>query len=131
MVKNILIVDDFEEVRSLIREILDLHPGFRVIGEAPDGVTAVRKCEELKPYLVLLDITMPWMNGFDAGREILRVAPATNLIFVTDHNSSAMAAKAFALGARGYVLKAHLSTELLPALEAVVCGETFVSRYLG
>ena len=129
MVATVLVADDNAPFRRVICDMLNSSHGFRVVGEAPDGITATRLAEELKPSIVLLDLSMPWMNGFDAARSIARNSPTSRIIFVTGYAGLDVARTAFEIGARGYVLKVHLE-ELLTALEAVMREDIFVSRAL-
>jgi len=129
MVATVVIADDCAPFRRLLSELLEESPGFRVVAEAADGIAAVQLTEELRPSIVLLDIAMPWMNGFDAARKTARTSPASRVIFVTENSDVEIARTAFQIGARGYVLKASLE-ELLAAAEAVMRGNTFVSKIL-
>jgi DNA-binding NarL/FixJ family response regulator len=129
MIATVLIADDHAEFRNFIKTMLNDHPGFRIIAEAPDGLTAVQFAEELKPTLVLLDMTMPWMNGLEAARQIRTVSPASKILFLTENASPELAKRALDLGASGYLIKSFMR-ELYPALEAVILGGTYVSQKL-
>ena len=99
----------------------------QVVGEASDGLAAVRKAEELKPDLIVLDIGLPRLNGIEASDRISRVAPDAKILFLTQINDAEVALALLGNGARGYVLKADANRELLPAVGAVLRGERFVS----
>ena len=100
-----------------------------MVAEASDGITTVELAAKLKPAIVLLDISMPWMSGFEAALAIVRVSPTSKIVFITANTSPELAQRALAMGATGYLIKSHLE-ELLPALEAVMVGNTYVSRVL-
>lgn len=126
---RILLVDDYEPWRRRFSTTLRSEPGVQVIGEASDGLEAVRKAEELQPDLILLDIGLPSLNGIEAARRIRRVSPASKIIFVSDHRSADIAEAALSTGASAYVVKSDV-VELLPAVKAVFAGQRFVSRSL-
>ena len=92
------------------------------------GKKAVQKAVELKPDLILLDIGLPTLNGFEAARQIRTLVPESKIIFLTQESSADLMQEAFRLGASGYVVKAGAESELLTLVEAVLSGETFVSR---
>ena len=92
-----------------------------------DGLEAVQKAEELKPDLILLDIGLPTLNGIEAARRILELAPESKIIFLTLQTSPAFVQEAMRLGAWGYVFKTHAAADLLPAINAVLSGQQFVS----
>jgi DNA-binding NarL/FixJ family response regulator len=104
-------------------------PQFQIVGEASDGLEAIRKSEELQPGLILLDIGMPKLNGIEAARRICAIAPACRILFVSENQCSMVAQQALSIGActRGYVVKSYAAEELLPALEAVMQDRHFVS----
>ena len=124
---RILLVEDFEPFRELIRAILLEKPGLQIVEEAFDGLDAVQKAAELNPDLILLDIGLPTMNGFDAARLIRKLAPDSRILFVSQESSPLVVQEALSLGASGYVFKTRLATDLLPAVEAVLAGRNFVS----
>jgi DNA-binding NarL/FixJ family response regulator len=111
--------------------MLAVIPGLQVVGEAMDGMEAVQKARRLKPDLVLLDIGLPELNGLDAARKIRRHDPGIKILILSQESSSDVVREAWKIGVRGYVLKAHAGTELLPAVEAVIRGERFLSSNLG
>jgi DNA-binding NarL/FixJ family response regulator len=100
-----------------------------VVGEASDGVQAVKMAEELRPGLILLDIALPNLNGIEAARQIRSVSPSSKLIFVTQNRSLEIMQAAFCLGAVAYLLKSD-ARELPFAIEAVLKGEQYVSSRL-
>lgn len=110
--------------------ILQKQQDLRVICEAADGLEAVRKAEELKPDLILLDIGLPTLNGLQAGRQIRERAPESKIIFVSQESSADLVQEALSLGAHGYVVKTKLESDLLAAVEAVLEGRRFVSSGL-
>ena len=99
-------------------------------GEEQDGVRAVQQALALQPDLILLDIGLPGLNGIEAARRIRQGAPAAKVIFLTQETAPEVVERAFALGAQGFVVKTHVGSELLPALEAVLQGARFTSRGL-
>jgi DNA-binding NarL/FixJ family response regulator len=124
---RILVVDDFGPWRLLTCWRLEANKQFQVVGEAEDGLDAIRKAQELKPDVVLMDIGLPSLNGIEVARWIGKLVPRAEILFLTQHNDAGMMRAALSSGARGYVLKADAETELLPAIEAVLRGEKFVS----
>jgi len=124
---RILLVEDFQPFRKLIRTLLDRKPGLQIIAEATDGQEAVHQAAELKPALILLDIGLPSLNGLDAARQIRELSPDSKILFVSQEFSPEIVQEAMNLGASGYVLKRRLASDLLPAVDAVLRGETFIS----
>ena len=124
---RILVVDDFAPWRNFVSFMLAMKPEFEVVGEASDGGKAVEKAVELKPDLILLDISMPVLNGIEAARQIRKLVPESKIIFLSQESSSEVIEEAMNLGASGYVIKSMAGNELLAAVEAVLLGETFVS----
>ena len=102
--------------------------GLEVVGEASDGPEAVHKAVELKPDLILLDISLPTLNGIEAARQILKLVPESKIIFLSQESSPEIIEEAMNVGASGYVVKMMAGTELLTAVESVLLGGTFVSR---
>lgn len=125
---RILVVDDFQPFRHMILSILGDVPDMEIIGEASDGVEAVRKAQQLQPQLILLDVGLPQLNGIEAARRIRQVAPRSRVLFVSQDNSPEIIEAALGTGAWGFVRKANLGGELLAAVNAVLRGKRFVSR---
>jgi len=124
---RILIADDHELVRCGIRTSLRVQPSWSVVGEAADGSEAVVKATKLKPDLVILDISMPKLDGLEATREIREAAPNTQVLVLTMHESDQMVSRAFEAGACGYVMKSDLATFLVKAVKAVSKGMRFLT----
>ncbi len=122
---RILIVDDHPLVRRGMASFLESDHRFEICGEACDGKEAVEKAVALKPDVILMDITMPAMNGLDASQAILRASPGMRIILLTMHDSSQIAAHAKTVGAVGYVLKSSASEALIEAIDAVSRGGTY------
>jgi DNA-binding NarL/FixJ family response regulator len=124
---RVLVVDDYEPFRQLVSSTLRKRPALQIVGEASDGLEAVRQTEKLKPDLILLDIGLPAMNGIEAARRIRKLAPESKIIFLTQESSPDVMKEALNLGAWGYVVKARAGSDLLVAVEAVILGKHFVS----
>jgi len=126
----VLVVDDYEPFRRFECATLGQKPDLQVIGEASDGLEAVQEAEELQPDLILLDLGLPTLNGFEAAGQIRKLVPEAKIIFLTQETSQDVAHEALSLGALGYVVKAHAGSELLAAVDAVCKGRQFVSSGL-
>ena len=126
---RILVVDDHAPFRRLICTALQRRAEFQTI-EAADGLEAVQKAEELQPHLILLDIDLPKMHGFEVAKQIHRLAPPALLLFMSQESSSDIVREALSLGAQGYIHKVSAATDLLSAIDAVLEGQRFVSRSL-
>jgi DNA-binding NarL/FixJ family response regulator len=111
---RILLADDFEVVRTGLKNLLS--PNWEVCGEAENGLKAVEKAVELTPDVVVLDITMPVMNGFDAAREIRRLAPKTKIVMFSMHDSARMADEAKEAGADAFIVKSSGIEEIEKAI---------------
>src|SRR5579872_442005 len=116
---RILIVDDHELVRRGIRALLTSRPDFDVCAEASDGVQGVEKAKELRPDIVLMDITMPNRNGLDATRVIRAALPNTEVILVSQNESSVVQRQAVEVDARAFVAKSNIANDLIPAIDRV------------
>jgi DNA-binding NarL/FixJ family response regulator len=123
---RILLADDAAVVRQSVKGLLE-QEGFEVVGEAVDGEEAVRLAEALNPDVVILDLSMPGLNGLEAARGIHRMCPRIHLILLTAHPEEHHVAKAFWVGIRGYVLKSETADVLARAVEEVSRGESFLS----
>ena len=126
----VLVVDDFEQWRRVVRTALQTNLGLQIFQEAGDGLEAVQKAQDLQPDLVVLDIGLPLLNGLEAARRIRRVSPKSKVVFLTEDRSSDVAELALQEGAGGYVLKSASASELVPAVEAVLEGRPFLSAKL-
>ncbi|RKY40965.1 MAG: DNA-binding response regulator [Candidatus Makaraimicrobium thalassicum] len=131
---TVLIADDHDIIREGIKNILCDQPAYKVVGEAVDGEEVLEKAEKLKPNILLLDISMPKMNGLEAIGQVRRRSPETNILVITVHKANAYIMKAFRAGAKGYLQKENAGEELLPALRKVASGAIYltssISSYL-
>ena len=125
---RILVVDDFAPWRDCVLEKLRENPSLHVIGVAADGIEAVLKAEELQPDLILLDISLPKLNGIVVARRIRKVAPESKILFLSQEHDPDVAQAALSAGGHGYVVKSNAHCELFAAVEAVMLGKKFVSR---
>ncbi len=122
---RILIADDHEVARRGIRAMLESHAGWEVCGEAKDGREAVELASKEKPDLILLDIGMPNLNGLEAARQILAVAPDIAILILTMHDSDQVVREVLRAGARGFLLKSDAGRDLVAAVEALQLQRTF------
>ena len=133
MAVRILLVDDHPIVRQGLRTLLQGRGDWQVVGEASDGIEAVEKVESLQPDVVVLDVTMPRMNGLEACRLIHQKQKNKNkdsgleVLFVTQHDSPQMMREALDAGARGYVVKSNAARDLLEAVESVSQHKVFTA----
>jgi len=127
MTVRILLVDDHPIVRQGLKTLLEGRTGWEVIGEASDGAEAVEKAKHLSPDVMVLDVTMPKMNGLEACRLLRKQAPGLEILFVTQHDSPQMMREALEAGARGYVVKSNAARDLLEAVEAVSQHRVFTA----
>jgi len=118
MTVRILLVDDHPGVRHGLRSLLGSHPGWEIIDEAEDGIEAVDKANRLEPDVIVLDVSMPRMDGLEACRRIRKSTPKCEILIVTQHNSPQMMREAINAGARGFVVKSNVAKDLPIAVEA-------------
>ena len=124
---RVLVADDYEPLRRFVSSTLKKLPQLRLIGEASDGIAALQKAQELQADIVLLDINLPKLNGFEVARRIREHLPQLKIIFFSGDRSSDIAAEALRMGAYGYLVKSDAGKELVRALEAVLEGKQYVS----
>lgn len=127
---KILVADDHEIVRQGLRTLLESQAGWSVVGEASNGSQAVDKAVELEPDVVLLDLSMPELNGFEATRRIREALPRTEVLVLSVNDAEQMVRKALASGARGYLVKSDAGHELVAAIEAALRHKAFLSPKL-
>ena len=122
---RILVADDHDVVRRGLKSVLEDQPGWEVCAEANNGRQAVDRARQFKPDVVVLDITMPELNGLEAARQIRRLLPETEVIVLTVHESEELVQEVLRAGARGYVLKSDAGRDLVAAIHAVRQHKTF------
>jgi DNA-binding NarL/FixJ family response regulator len=122
---RVLIADDHESVRKGVCVILGTRGDIEVCGEASNGREAIDKAKELRPDLIILDITMPVLSGIDAAEVILRTLPHVPILFLSMHQSRQIVAEAKRIGVRGFVRKSEAATTLLNAVDALLRNEPF------
>ncbi len=115
---RILVADDNDLMRSGLCNLLNEQPGWQICGEAATGVDAICKSIQLKPDVILLDISMPDLNGFEVARRVQEALPQAEILIVTDHDFDSLAHIGTQRGVCGYVIKSRLSFDLIPAVQA-------------
>ncbi len=123
---RVLVADDHPVVRRMVRASLQQHPHIELVGEAEDGVQTVEQAVKAKPDVVILDISMPLMNGFQTAREIKKRVPRSAIVILSTHADKHFVEEAKKLGVRSYVAKSKVGELLLKAVQAAIQGEDFV-----
>jgi len=124
---HIIIVDDHAIVRRGVRVLLESQPGWEVTGEAATGREAVDLAKRLRPDVVVMDVSLPELNGLDATRQILKDTPRTEVLVLTMHHSEELARNVLQAGARGYVLKSDADQSLIAAVESLRQHKPFLT----
>ncbi len=124
---KILLADDHRIVRQGLRSLIEKQSGLQVVGEAADGRVAVKLCAELKPDLVVLDLTMPGLTGMAAARQILAAQPQVKVLVLSMHADRRFVAETLGVGVSGYLLKDNAFEELSKAISTVMAGQVFLS----
>jgi DNA-binding NarL/FixJ family response regulator len=125
---KVLIADDHEIVRRGVCSILESRENLEVCGEASNGEEAVQKAAQLKPDLIVLDVTMPVRDGFSAAKQIREILPGVPILMLSMHDGPDMVRASKAVGARGFVTKADVSGALLEAIDALLRGQTYFTQ---
>lgn len=125
---RILLADDHALIVAGVRTLLEAH--YDLVGQLGDGRSLVEAAVRLRPDLIILDVTMPLLNGIDAARQIKRAWPQAKLLFLSMHASTAYLQEAFNAGGSGYVLKSSAAEELRTAIQRVLSGQTYVAPSL-
>ena len=127
IVPKVLIVDDHAFIRRGVQGILQAHPEWQLCGEADNGKDAVRMARELNPEAIVMDVSMPGLNGVEATRAIRKTNANVKILLLTLHESSELVRTAFQAGINGYLLKTDAEQELVQALNVVIAQGMYVS----
>lgn len=127
---RILLADDHETVREGIKMLINAQSDMTVVGEAQNGETAAQKAQDLEPDVVLMDISMPVLNGLKATQKIRRLCPKVKILTLTRHTDDGYLQQLIQAGANGYVLKQSAPTELINALRAIGAGNSYLDQSL-
>ena len=122
---RILVVDDHDIIRRGLKDLLAAKPGWEICAEAKTGRDAVALAEQLKPDVIVMDVSMPDLNGLEAARRIHKSLPKTGILILTMHYSDQLVRDVIESGARGYILKSDADRELVSAVEAIANRRTF------
>jgi DNA-binding NarL/FixJ family response regulator len=124
---RILVVDDHAVVRRGVRSLLESHEGWMVCGEATTGRDAVEQSRHLRPDVIVMDLSLPELNGLDAIRQILKDRPGTEVLVLTMHHSEELASEVLQTGARGYVMKSDADENLIRAVDSLRQHQPFLT----
>jgi DNA-binding NarL/FixJ family response regulator len=124
---RVLLAEDHILVRQGFRRILEDDPGISVVGEARTGLEAIEQCKELKPDVVVMDLSMPELGGLEATAEVLKANPQIKILILSMYSNEAYVRKAFELGAKGYILKNAIEVDLTRAVMALAEGQAYFS----
>jgi DNA-binding NarL/FixJ family response regulator len=124
---RVLIVDDHAFIRRGVQTILQPFSEWELCGEADNGIDAIRMAKQLKPEVIIMDVSMPGLNGIEATRAISKTQPGVKIVLLTLHESADLVRSAFRAGARGYLLKTDAEQELVRALTVVIGEGAYIS----
>jgi two-component system, NarL family, response regulator NreC len=124
---RVLLAEDHTLVRQGFRRILEDDPRITVVGEARTGLEAIEQCKELKPDVVVMDLSMPELGGLEATAEVLKANPQIKIVILSMYSNEAYVRKAFELGAKGYILKNAIEVDLTRAVMALAEGQAYFS----
>jgi len=124
---RVLLAEDHTLVRQGFRRILEDDPRITVVGEARTGLEAIEQCKELKPDVVVMDLSMPELGGLEATAEVLKANPQIKIVILSMYSNEAYVRKAFELGAKGYLLKNAIEVDLTRAVMALAEGQAYFS----
>ena len=127
---RLMLVDDHDVVRTGLRSFLETQPGMEVVAEARDGNEAVQRAQQLLPHIILMDITMPHMDGLEATRKIKALCPDALVLTLTVHEDKQYFMEMLAAGASGYITKQAAADELVAAIRAVAAGNIYLQPAL-
>ena len=122
---KILVADDHELMRRGVRSLLEAEAGWKVVGEASNGQELLKKAQETRPDVVVMDIGMPLLNGLEASRRLKKMLPSAKVLILSMHDSEQVARAVLEAGARGYVTKADTARDLVLAIESLCRNKTF------
>ena len=117
---RVLVVDDFEKWREYLCATIQETPGLQVVAEAADGLEAIQKAQELRPDLILLDISLPHLSGIEVAQRLSKLCPESKIIFVTENRSAEIREEGFRAGGSALVIKSDSASELIAAIRAVL-----------
>ncbi len=124
---TILLADDHKIIRDGLHSLIEKQPDMEVVGEAEDGRSTLKLAKQLKPNVIVMDISMPELNGIDATRQILEVLPKTKVIALSMYSDTRFVVGMFKAGASGYLLKDCAFEEIVQAVNTVLSDQTFLS----
>lgn len=124
---RVLLADDHPSLLAATTALL--RPQFDVVGTATDGATLVSEALRLCPDVIVADITMPVLSGIDAAHQLRECAPPAKIVFLTIHSEEQFMTACIAEGALGYVLKSHMKTHLIPAIQAALLGQSYICPF--
>ncbi|MGB7874165.1 MAG: response regulator transcription factor [Anaerolineales bacterium] len=127
---KLMLVDDHEVVRTGLRSFLETQPGFEVVAEANNGLQALEKARDVQPDIVLMDVTMPDMDGMEATQQLKKLYPDCQVLVLTVHADKQYFMKMLSVGASGYITKQAAADELIAAIQAVAAGHVYLQPAL-
>ncbi len=127
MTITVFLADDHKIVRDGLKAIIELQNDIEYVGGADDGLQALKKIEALRPDIVVMDITMPNLNGIEVARQVLQVCPDSQVVILSMHSTMEYVSRALQAGARGFILKETAGTEVIDAVRSVYAGHRYLS----